>query len=708
MKRRFKISALVSVLALGLNACSVEGPGVGETPAAQEKLPQMSEDVVSGELLVRFDARVSSILENAGLTKTAMRTPATRSGVLSVDEILSLVEGYEIERVFPVDARTEDKAREAGLHLWYVVRFSEDASVEEVAANLSKLGEVNRVAYNRTLKRATTKKATPLNAELVRQLKAARSGEPEANQDPLYGFQWNLKNDGSLQDLLPENASTKFTAGADIRAEGAWDKCKGHPDIIVAVLDEGVDVNHPDLAESMWINDGEEFGSLEDADNNGYAGDRHGYNFVKQTGKITVNDRYDSGHGTHVAGAVAARNNNGVGIKSIAGGDGSADSGVRIMSCQIFSGQYVGTLLDEVRAIKYAADNGAVILQCSWGYISGSANPYEWGQQFSTDEEWELYNPLEKQALDYFVTTAGSADGVIEGGIAVFAGGNESAPAASYPGAYGKFVSVAAIAGDFTPAVYTNYGPGTRISAPGGDQDYYYDYAPVGADGKVILGQMGSVGCILSTLPEWHTSSEIGDLDGDFFGYGYMEGTSMACPQVSGVIALGLSYALQQRKHFKAEEFIQLLYKSATEIPSTVFDVEKLWYKYVIDLGLNHADKMQLPSYKGKMGAGVANAEALLAAIDGADAPKMTFPNVTLAVGAERAINPAIYFDNGSALSYTVTVGDQSVAAAMVENRKVVITAKAVGQTTAVVKGGQTEQKFVITVRNTHNGNGWL
>ena len=374
MKRNFKISALISVLALGLNACSVEGPGVGEIPA-ENKAPQMSEDVVSGELLVRFDARVSDILERAGLTKSGINAPATRSGVLSVDEILSLVEGYEIERVFPVDVRTEDKAREAGLHLWYIVRFSDEASVEKVAADLSQLGEVNRVAFNRTLKRASTQEAKPLNSELVRQLAATKA----TATDPLYAFQWNLNNDGSLQNLL-DSEVTKFTAGADIRAEGAWTKCTGHPDIIVAVLDEGVDVNHPDLKESMWVNESEVFGSVEDADGNGYAGDRHGYNFVKQTGKITTNDRYDSGHGTHVAGAVAARNNNGIGIKSIAGGDGSADSGVRIMSCQIFSGQYVGTLLDEVRAIKYAADNGAVILQCSWGYISGSANPYEWGQ----------------------------------------------------------------------------------------------------------------------------------------------------------------------------------------------------------------------------------------------------------------------------------------------------------------------------------------
>ena len=702
MNRIFKLLALTSVLLAGLNACSVEGPGVGEI-SVEDKTPLMSEDVVAGQLLVRFDARVSSILDKAGVTKSGVNAPATRSGVLSVDQVLALVDGYEIERVFPVDPRTEEEAREAGLHLWYVVRFSEEVSVDKVAADLAQLGEVNRVAFNRTLKRASTQKAKPLTPELVRQLTATKA----TAQDPLYGFQWNLNNDGSLQNLLDDAKVTKFAAGADIRAEGAWAKCTGHPDIIVAVLDEGVDVTHPDLAASMWVNEGEVFGSIEDADGNGYAGDRHGYNFVKQTGKITVNSRYDTGHGSHVAGAVAARNNNGLGIKSIAGGDGSADSGVRIMSCQIFAGEYVGTLLDEVRAIKYAADNGAVILQCSWGYTSGAANPYDWGAQFATDEEWELYNPLEKQALDYFVETAGSASGVIEGGIAVFAGGNESAAAAGYPGAYGKFVSVAGIAGDFTPAIYSNYGPGINISAPGGDQDYYFEFAPKDENGNVIKDYMGSVGCILSTIPEWHTDSQIGDLDGDFYGYGYMEGTSMACPQVSGVIALGLSYALQQRKHFKAQEFIDLLYSTTTEIPASVFDQEKFWYKYVIDMGDNHPNLTPLKPYKGKMGAGVANAAALLAAIDGTQAAPMTFPNVTLAVDAVRQINALIYFEKNAVLS-TVTVDDQSVATARIEGNNVVITGKAAGQTTAVVKAGSVEQKFVISVRNTNSGNGWL
>ena len=166
MNRIFKLLALTSVLLAGLNACSVEGPGVGDI-SADDKAPMMSEDVVAGQLLVRLDPRVSDILEKAGLTKSGINAPATRSGVLSVDEILDLVEGYEIERVFPVDSRTEETARHEGLHLWYVVRFSEEYPVENVAADLSNLGEVNRVEFNRTLKRASTKKAVPFVSKVV-------------------------------------------------------------------------------------------------------------------------------------------------------------------------------------------------------------------------------------------------------------------------------------------------------------------------------------------------------------------------------------------------------------------------------------------------------------------------------------------------------------------------------------------------------------
>ena len=651
---------IAAIFALALTACSMEP--VHE----QEKVKtEVAADAVSGQLLVQFDPRVVEVIENAGLTKSR--------------SILDIVGGYELERVFPVDPRNEERARKEGLHLWYVVRFSEELSVEKVAADLSQLGEVSRVEFNRTLKRANNKKAVPLTMEKVRQL-TQRSGA-QTFDDPLLADQWHLINNG---DLRP----TKFVKDADVQVEKAWNElgCTGDPSIIVAVLDEGVDVTHPDLETSMWVNEDEVWKSREDNDKNGYSGDYHGYNFVQNTGVISTNSLYDTGHGTHVAGVIAAANNNGIGISSVAGGNGSKP-GVKIMSCQIFSGAYAGSVLEEVRAIKYAADNGAVILQCSWGYISGAANPYDWTPQYSTDEEWETYNVLERKALDYFIHNAGSPDGVIDGGIAIFAGGNEAAAAASYPGAYPDFIAVAATAADFTPAVYTNFGPGTTISAPGGDQDYYWEYS----DDKLKIGE---VGCILSTLPK-HVSES---------GYGYMEGTSMACPHVSGVVALGLSYAAQLRRHFTAEEFKQLVYDTATPIDDFMTGIKK-YKKYAIDLGDSSPTmSLDMKNFKGGMGHGQINAYRLLKAVEGSGV-EMTFPNIYVAEGDQTTALPLMYMSEGN--GFTVQVEDESVATAVLEDGKMIIKGLKKGQTKAVLKG-EREDHFVITVKESANGNGWL
>ena len=683
MKNIYKIVLMAGALVTGLSACSLDEPVTGVEP---QKVAPVSVDAVAGELLVRFDEGVSEILDKAGLITKSGEASATRSGVLSVDEILDLVQGYQIERVFPVDARSEAKSRQEGLHLWYVVRFSDEYPVEKVAADLAKLGEVSRVEFNRTLKRASDTKAVPLTKSAMEQMK--NSAKQAKFDDPHLGLQWHMVNNGDLGE-------TKFVAGADVNVEKAWDLCMGDPSIIVAVLDEGVDYSHPDLKNSMWINEGEIWRSTEDNDGNGYAGDVYGYNFAAGSGIVSTNGRYDTGHGTHVAGVIAATNNNGLGISSIAGGT-LENPGVKIMSCQIFSGALAGTVLDEVRAIKYAADNGAVILQCSWGYISGAANPYDWSPQFSDDDQWMQSNVLEYKALDYFVHNAGSPDGVIDGGIIVFAAGNEYAPAASYPAAFPEFVSVAATAPDYTPAVYTNYGKGTTISAPGGDQDYYYEYGE-GANA-------GALGCVLSTLPYNVTGTA-----GDLAGYGYMEGTSMACPHVSGVVALGLSYAAKLHKHVKAEDVKDLLHSTAKPIEQYWNTADlKYFYKFVTDLSEVHLSSMDLRNYKGKMGSGQVDAYSFLQAIAGAGVD-MTFPNVYVAVGATTTLAPSMYFKNAENATFTVEISNSEIASCKVEGKNLKFNGLKEGQTTATVKcSNGMSQNFTITVRNSANGNGWL
>lgn len=686
MKKEIYGICIAALLAFG--ACATD-----ELPTPSEprlETPEQNEPV-SGEVLVKFQSYVSDMLDQME-ARTRSGAPATRSGILSVDEVLDLIGGYEIERIFPVDARTEERTREAGLNLWYVVRFNKEYSVEEVIARLSQLGEVQYANPNRKIQRAysSERKATPLTRETLEMLKRRTAGTRAGASfsDPLLPMQWNLVNDGTMFTGTEACPQAKSIAGADVRCQEAWSASTGDPSIIVAVLDEGVCLTHPELAANIWTNEDEIDGSKKDNDGNGYAGDIHGYNFVTNTGIITWDDLNDTGHGTHVAGVIAAMNGNNEGICSIAGGTPS-QPGVKIMSCQIFAGNTGGNSMSSVKAIKYAADNGAVILQCSWGYTSGTANSYEWGSPgYANEEQWETLAPLEKDAIDYFTHNAGSPNGPIDGGIAVFASGNEYANTAGFPGAASMCVSVAATAADYTPATYTNYGGGTKISAPGGDRDYYWDY------GEGAL--RGETGCVLSTLP--YNVSET--------GYGYMEGTSMACPHVSGVVALGLSYAAQMRRHFTAEEFRELLYRTATPIDSYITGT-KFYYRYAYDMGLTNPTQMMLTNYTGKMGTGQVNARQLLDAV-AQGGVQMRFPNLYIPLEGSVTERPAVYFLDGEQLTYTVQIDDGSIATATLENGLLTVKGLKEGSTHASISAGGQTQSFNITVRKSANGNGWL
>ena len=660
------------------------------------------EDATEGELLIKFVPEMTDILDQ--ITEEATAGAAlTRSGIPSTDEVLRILGGYELERVFPIDPRHEERARKNGMHLWYIVRFDKNTDLKIAVSNLRQLGEVSKVQCNTTLKRVDNTMRKPVAISSDKLMSAQRTSGAHFNDPGLY-HQWGYVNNGGY-DFAQEWAPT--IAGADVNCAEAWDIYPeaGDPSIIVAVLDEGVMWSHPDLAGNMWVNEAEEFNSKEDADGNGYAGDRYGYNFVKNSPIICWSETYDTGHGTHVAGTIAAVNGNGEGVCGVAGGNGEPGTGVRIMSCQVIDGMYSVTLAQEARAIKYAADNGAVILQCSWGYNSALANMmmgYTPGP--GSEEEWGGLYPLEKEALDYFIHNAGSPNGVIEGGIAIFAAGNEYAAMPAFPSAYSKCLSVAAISADYTPAGYTDYGVEVDFSAPGGDTEYY---GAIGDDNDGTDWTKPN-GSILSTLVINGQAS-----------YGYYEGTSMSCPHVSGVAALGLSYATKLRRHFKAEEFVELMKETARDLDSKYVNQTKIYHYNHASAGYSTV-QMDLNDYRGKMGR-LIDAGALLRAIDGtgnADGKPagsdMRIPNIVVAPGDTATIDLAKYFVEGESVFYIVKLASSTVAdAAIVDYTKLVVTGLEPGTTTATIElhdeNSQiiTKQIIAITVRNV-GGNGWM
>lgn len=695
MKKKFLYTAL---FALMLAACSeqelTEQPS---TPIGGTEV-QLPTDVTSGELLIKFDPAMSEILDRTLKVATRSGGAMTRSGIPSTDEVLDILGTYHFERIFPVDAKNEERTRAAGLHLWYRVKFDENTDLREAANRLGKLGEISKVQGNGHIQRAYKKQNyRSYISESALQQKVASRVVMAGNSfsDPGLATQWHYANSGSNLFDYQNELGNGSEIGCDVGCMEAWKKCTGDPSIIVAVLDEGVMNTHPDLAGNIWVNEGEELYADTDADGNGYKDDKYGYNFVSNTGIISWTEASDTGHGTHVAGTIAAMNGNGIGVCGIAGGDGSENSGVKLMSCQVFSGDAGVTLDAEARAIKYAADNGAVILQCSWGYNSFLASIIEgYTPGPGSEEEWESLYPLEKEALDYFINNAGSPNGVIDGGLVIFASGNEYAGMPAFLGAYSKCVSVSAVAADFTPASYTDYGKEVTISAPGGDTEYYN---PVGKDDPESWTDGIYSGSILSTWIQNGTAA-----------YGFMDGTSMACPHVSGVAALGLSYAVKQRRHFKASEFIELLKASTKSLDSWYGNGKvKTYYRNHLSAGASPT-RVELSKYIGKMGAGLVDAGMLLNNIEGSGSD-MVVPNIYVAESATSTLDLAYYFVNGETLTYTCTSSDPAIATVTVSGTLMKVSGVKTGAARIVVKvSNGSEQTITVTVRKKANDNGWM
>merc|ERR1719446_971852 len=292
-----------------------------------------------------------------------------------------------------------------------------------------------------------------------------------------------------------------------------WAIETGNPDVIVGITDSGMDMAHPDLQRNRWRNLGEINCPLNneaaccsngvDDDDNGYVDDCYGYNFGDNVGGA---DLMGSGsHGTHVAGIVAADSNNGEGVAGTAGGD-VGKPGASLMTLTCFGQTGTQGFAD---SIVYAADNGASISQNSWGYTSPGA----------------VERPV-LDAIDYFNMNGGGT--MMDGGLVIVAAGNDNSDDAYYPGYYSGAVAVASLNRDSAVASgFTNYGDWIDISAPGSD--------------------------IRSTAAV---------ADG---GYALLSGTSMACPYVSGVLALLIS----RRPNLGRQDYLNCMEETATNIDSS-------------------------------------------------------------------------------------------------------------------------------------------
>ncbi|MDP4181269.1 MAG: S8 family serine peptidase [Bacillota bacterium] len=277
-------------------------------------------------------------------------------------------------------------------------------------------------------------------------------------QDPDFSKQWGLLNNSQAIN------GVSGTSGVDINVSGAWDTVNGNGDVLVGILDTGIDINHKELTNSIYKNSSEIANNNYDDDKNGYIDDVNGWDFINCDNSVYDNS-YDDFHGTHIAGIIAAGADN-VGIRGVA-------SGVSIVPLKFMDGG-CGFTSDAIEAIEYAKKLGIKVLNCSWG---------------DTHYNYALEQEMKNSDI-LFVCSAGNDK-------------LDLSINPTYPAAFKlpNVISVGAVDNKGNMASFSNYGAPVDVAAPGVD--------------------------IYSSMPENN--------------YGYLEGTSMASPFVTGVAALILS-----------------------------------------------------------------------------------------------------------------------------------------------------------------------
>lgn len=447
-------------------ACTVQEPIDKQAPSTSEP----ASSVTSPTVHIQFSDELLALIEEDLAAGVATKS----AGLNSVLEELGI---EKLERVFPDAGEFEERSRAMGMHRFYKATLRENMPVTKASVALEEVPGI-------------------VSAHPDRRFRLRSFTDPN---DEYYSRMWNLYN--------------KKSAGADINVREVWEKyTTGNSKVIVVVVDESVDPNHEDLKPNLWVDD------------IGHSG----FNFARSGWDLSFRDQ-DTGHGTHVAGIISAVNNNGKGVASVAGGDYAGGvQGVRLLSCAIFSGDKSADNAAIGNAIKYGADNGAVIAQNSWGYYADGILGDEEDGKVSAEEMAALKSltinsdPEIRAAVDYFIKYAGCdakgnqlPESPMQGGLVFFAAGNEGHLGVDYDPycSYEPIISVGAFRENGARADYSNFGSWVDIAAPGGH-------------GTTLSNS------VISTVPLQISES----------GYAGMVGTSMACPHASGVAALIISY----------------------------------------------------------------------------------------------------------------------------------------------------------------------